>query len=372
MDFQIILLIFLLLPICSTSTPTSWIKAGYYHTKSEVPVSEINSRLFTHLICGFVFVNSSTYHLSINPQDVQKLSTFTNVVKRRNPSVTTLLSIWVGREHSPIFFSMLNQSSYRKSFIESSISTAMLYGFSGIDLYRVALSTSTSFVDMSNLETLLDEWRATAKDSDAATSSSTTSGQSSWVLTMGGDYMPVLGSLVYPIDAMSRNLDWVHLKSYDYYVPTKANFTYPHAALFDPSKNYQINTDAGVKEWISRGIPASKLVMGLPYHGYGWALVNSNENGTGAPSSGPAVTIDGSIAYKVIKTLLSSMGETSVYDATYVVNFCMIGPNWVNFDDVEAIRTKVSYAKKVGLLGYSVFQVVNDYNWVLSRAGKRQ
>jgi acyl CoA:acetate/3-ketoacid CoA transferase beta subunit len=36
---------------------------------------------------------------------------------------------------------------------------------------------------------------------------------------------------------------------------------------------------------------------------------------------------------------------------------------------VEAIRAKVSYAKQNGLLGYNVFQVGNDDNWVLSRAG---
>jgi hypothetical protein len=37
---------------------------------------------------------------------------------------------------------------------------------------------------------------------------------------------------------------------------------------------------------------------------------------------------------------------------------------------VEVIIEKVSYAKKNGLLGYNVFQVGNDDNWVLSKAGE--
>ena len=50
---------------------------------------------------------------------------------------------------------------------------------------------------------------------------------------------------------------------------------------------------------------------------------------------------------------------------------CTIGSSWFDFDDVEAIKTKVSYAKEMGLLGYNVFQVGNDDNWVLSRAAGR-
>jgi GH18 family chitinase len=53
-----------------------------------------------------------------------------------------------------------------------------------------------------------------------------------------------------------------------------------------------------------------------------------------------------------------------------VVNYFTVASTWVNFDDVEVIKEKVSYAKKNGLLGYSVFQVGNDDNWVLSMAGK--
>ena len=90
------------------STQQSWIKAGYYYSGSETVISDINSKLFTHLLCAFAYINSSDYHLSINSSTEQKFSTFTNTVKLKNPLVTTLLSVWVGREDSPIFFSMIN------------------------------------------------------------------------------------------------------------------------------------------------------------------------------------------------------------------------------------------------------------------------
>ncbi|XP_030954776.1 uncharacterized protein LOC115977205 isoform X2 [Quercus lobata] len=364
MASKLVTLLFFLhfLPLKSyCSTQQSWIKAGYYYSGSETVISDINSKLFTHLLCAFAYINSSNYHLSINSSTEQKFSTFTDTVKLKNPLVTTLLSVWVGREDSPIFFSMINQSSFRNSFIQSSIETARFYGFHGIDLCGVLPSKSS---DMTNLDTLLNEWRI------AVVSEAKNSSKSELLLVMSGYYLPALDSVSYPIESMMKNLDWVHVKAYDYYVPRIDNFTYTHAALYDPMNG--ANTDSGIKEWKRRGFLLSKLVLGLPYHGYAWTLLDPNNNAMGAPAIGPAVTADGSMGYKFIKSYLRSFPSEAapVYNATYVVNFCTIGPAWINYDDVEAVKAKVSYAKQSGLLGFNVFQVGNDDNWVLSRAAQ--
>ncbi|KAF3960146.1 hypothetical protein CMV_015118 [Castanea mollissima] len=364
MASKLVTLLFLLhfLPLKSyCSTQQSWIKAGYYYSGSETVISDINSKLFTHLLCAFAYINSSNYHLSINSSTEQKFSTFTNTVKLKNPLVTTLLSVWVGREDSPIFLSMINQSSFRNSFIQSSIETARFYGFHGIDLCGVLPSKSS---DMTNLDTLLNEWRI------AVVSEAKNSSKSELLLVMSGYYLPALDSVSYPIESMMKNLDWVHVKAYDYYVPRIDNFTYTHAALYDPMNG--TNTDSGIKEWKRRGFLLSKLVLGLAYHGYAWTLLDPNNNAMGAPAIGPAVTADGSMGYKYIKSYVRSFPSeaASVYNATYVVNFCTIGPTWINYDDVEAVKAKVSYAKQSGLLGFNVFQVGNDDNWVLSRAAQ--
>ena len=155
--------------------------------------------------------------------------------------------------------------------------------------------------------------------------------------------------------------------AYNYYQPSIVNFTHAHAALYDPRS--QINTDFGIGEWIRRGFPAKKLVLGLPFHGYAWKLVNPKEYGIGAAGSGPAVTPDGSVGYKYIKWFIGSYGSAAVYNATYVVNYCSFGGTWIGYDDVEAVRTKVSYAKEKGLLGYNAWEVSLDENWVLSLTG---
>lgn len=50
--------------------------------------------------------------------------------------------------------------------------------------------------------------------------------------------------------------------------------------------------------------------------------MNPRENsGVGVPTSGPAITMDGSMAYKFIKSYIRSFGNVvSHYNATFVVN----------------------------------------------------
>ncbi|KAJ0030203.1 hypothetical protein Pint_14646 [Pistacia integerrima] len=240
---------------CENSSQ-SWIRGGYWDSHSELPISEINSALFTHLI----------------------------TVKHKNPSVVTLLSIWGAGQDSSIFGSMINQSSSRKTFIKSSIETARLYGFHGLDLAGIKPNRT---INMTNLGTLFDEWR------DEVNSEARNSGA--------------------------------------------------HAALYGSSSWF--NTNYSISEWLRIGVEAQKLVMGLPYHGYAWTLVNPDDNAIGAPASGPRITIDGSVGYKFIKSYIR---------------------------DYEAIRAKVSYAKEKGLLGYNAFQLSNDDKWELSSAAQKE
>ncbi|GAY56730.1 hypothetical protein CUMW_174130 [Citrus unshiu] len=356
------MILFLLLLFClplnlHCTSSTSWIKGGYWTSRSELPVSQINSGLFTHLTCAFAYLNSSTFTLYINSTYEKSFSSFTNTVKRKNPSVVTLLSI---RGGTAIFSSMVNQSSNRKSFIESSIETARLYGFQGLDLSGVLPSKSTN---MTNLGILFDEWRA------EVTSEARNSGNSQLLLVMKSHHLPAIDSVTYPIDSMLRNLDWVHVRAYDYYLPSRDNFTGAHSALYSSSSWF--NTNDSIREWLKTGFQAKKLVLGLPYHGYAWQLVNPNENAVGAPAAGRAITMDGSMGYKSIKAFIRDYGYgvASLYNDSYDVNFFSSGKNWINFDGAEAITAKVSFAKEKGLLGYNAFQLSNDDKWELSLAG---
>ncbi|KAF7154589.1 hypothetical protein RHSIM_Rhsim01G0039600 [Rhododendron simsii] len=344
--------------LTSSSEAQTWIKAGYWYSVSQFPVPDIDSTLFTHLTFAFAYINTSTYELLITPSDGPYMLTFTDIVRQKNPSIVTLLSIWTGDSNFSTFYSMATQPSHRTSFIESSIQRARLYGFRGLDLCCVKPDTSTTKMEAMGI--LFDEWRT------AINRESKNSTRSPLVLTLAGYYLPSKDSTSYPMESIRRNFDWVLIISFFYHLLTMENFTGAHSALYDPSSN--VSTDYRINEWISRGLPAKKMVLGLAYQGYAWTLLDPSANEIGSLATGTAVTLDGSMSYKFIKSTMRCEGEKVVYNSTYVTNYCINGSVWIGYDDVEAIRTKVSYAREKSLLGYKVWHVANDDNWVLSKA----
>ncbi|KAJ0030707.1 hypothetical protein Pint_14623 [Pistacia integerrima] len=336
---------------------TNWIRVGYHwYSPYEFLVSDINSSLFTHIICAYAVVNPTSYQLSLSPVDEERFSTFTNTVKQKNPSVTTLLSIGGRDANYSTFSSMVSNSFHRKSFINSSIEIAGLYGFQGLDFAWQFPNTS---VDMFYMGVLFQEWKA------AIGLEAKNSNKSQLILTARVKYSPSVSSASYPIEMMQQHLNWVHAVSSEYTSPYVSNLTGAQAALYHPSTFD--NTDYGITEWINGGLSANKLVLCLPFYGYAWTLKNTIDNGIGAAATGRA--FNGFATYKQIKNYIEQYGpDVQVrYNSTYVVNYWTKGTTWIGFDDVEAIRAKVSYAKEKKLLGYFVWQVSYDVNWVLSK-----
>lgn len=132
---------------------------------------------------------------------------------------------------------MVSSATSRKSFIQSSIRVARLYGFQGLDLSWVSANTST---DMNNMGRLFEEWRTAAKSSS----------NPELILTAAVQYVPALDFASYPVESIRINLNWIHVMAYDYYMPQWTNFfTAAHAALYDPSSD--ANTYFGIRRWIT-------------------------------------------------------------------------------------------------------------------------
>ncbi|PIN20579.1 Serine/threonine protein kinase [Handroanthus impetiginosus] len=102
--------ILVLLSFLNLANSQNLIRSGYVYAGNEFPVSGIDSRLFTHLVCAFAYINSSNYEIYIEPSDETFMATFTEIVTSKNPSAKTLLSIWAGKPHSSMFFDMTNSS----------------------------------------------------------------------------------------------------------------------------------------------------------------------------------------------------------------------------------------------------------------------
>ncbi|KAI4344251.1 hypothetical protein L6164_011498 [Bauhinia variegata] len=333
------------------------IKGGYWFPGSGFPVSNINASLFTHLFCAFADLDPNTYQVTISSSNLPQFSTFTQTVQQNNPSVKTLLSIGGGGSNSSNFSAMAAQPTTRKSFIDSSIQLARSYNFHGLDLDWEYPDTRT---DMTNFGLLLNEWRV------AVANESRTTGNTTLLLSAAVFRSSDYYTLDYPIQQISNSLDWVNIMAYDFYGPLWfPNLTAPPAPLYNPPD--QVSGDAGVSSWIQSGLAANKLALGLPFYGYAWRLLDANNHGFFAPANGSANGGDGSMGYGQIRNFISQNGAQTVYNSTYVSDYCYSGTTWIGYDDTQSVFTKVTYAKQKGLFGYFAWHVGADNNWALSQ-----
>jgi len=362
----VLLITFLMFQSSSEEASESWFKIGYWYSGSNSAVSDINSALYTHLICAFAQVNTSTFQISLPSTNHQPFSTFTHTVKLKNPSITTLLSTG-GDQNTAAIRSMLSNASSRKPFIQSSITMARLYAFQGLDLSWSTIQTSS---DADNLGHFFQEWRLAAKSEAQANNSSLPE----LILTAAVQASPDLNKGSYPVDSIRSNLNWVHVNTYSYRTPMSQNFTAAPSALYDPHDVTHINTDYYIRAWIGKGLDAKKLILGLAFFGCAWKLQNHDSNTIGAVATGPADDTDqGFISYRDIKDKVRENGVAVHYNESYVTNYCMFGSTWIGYDDVEAVERKVLYARDMGLLGYYVWQISqDDHNSTLARAAGTQ
>ena len=331
------------------------VKGGYWFPGTSITSSNIDSTLFTHLFCAFADLNTQTNQITLPSE----CASFPKTVKQKNPSVKTLLSIGGGSAKSSDFNTMASQPSSRKTFIDSTINQAIAYGYDGLDL---DWEQQTTIEEMNNYGVLLKEWRAAINARSLPL-----------LLTAAVHYIPDANSVArFPIQAITQNLDFINVMAYDFYGPgwaPKPLVTRPHAPLRNPKS--PVSGSNGISKWISAGVPAKMLVLGIPFYGYAWKLENANNNGILAPSIGGDTSFgdDGTPTYKQIRDFISEKGAIVKYNSSYVTNYCYSGTTWVVYDDLQAISGKAVYVKNSGLLGYFAWNIVQDSNWALSKQG---
>jgi chitinase len=154
-------------------------------------------------------------------------------------------------------------------------------------------------------------------------------------------------------------MDWINVMTYDYTGDWSSQAGH-HSPLFASSKQRgtPYSTELSMKSLVDRGIPASRLAMGLPLYGRTFA-VSEPYAPTKNPAPRPAVR-GGS--YSNIVKLIKDKGWVRRWDDETKSPWALApdGSAIIAYDDAESLSMKTEWAIKQGFRGVFFWQIRDD------------
>ncbi|NED10940.1 glycoside hydrolase family 18 protein [Streptomyces sp. SID9124] len=162
----------------------------------------------------------------------------------------------------------------------------------------------------------------------------------------------------FDVPRIMRDFDFVNLQGYDFHVSGEAR-TAQQSALY--AKN-DYSVDRTVRDWLKRGAPARKLVMGMPFYGQGWTGVTGGGDGLGQLAAGPAPATwaAGYEDYKALKKLADSGAYKVHRNVRDGSAWLFDGTTLWTYDDPRVLRTKTAYIRDHRLGGAMFWSLDGD------------
>lgn len=333
--------------------------AGY----SGFTPDKIDADKLTHINYAFANIGSDLKIVigdsSIDPSNFEKLKS----LKIQHPHIKTLISVggwsWSGK-----FSDAALSDSSRTAFADGCVQFIKTNGFDGIDIdweYPVAggLSTNVSRPeDKQNFTLLLAKIRQKL-DFQGAIDGKT------YLLTIAG------GASQYYINntemaKLYQYLDFANIMTYDIHGTwdTYTDFNSPLYNNTDTSAQYKWSVDSAVYSWLKAGVPAAKIVIGIPFYGYKYnSAINANNGLYQKFSGGSAVSYS-----NIAANYINAPGYTRYYHSQSQVPWLFNGSTFISYDDQQSIGVKTGYVKTKNLGGAMLWELSQDPNKVLLNA----
>lgn len=150
-------------------------------------------------------------------------------------------------------------------------------------------------------------------------------------------------------------LDQVNVMTYDYQGPW-SHTTGFNAPLRSPSLTEE-TVSTTIQDYLNAGVPAHKLLLGLPFYAYQWQ--NVGETGThGLNANGDPVR--GNLNQSTAVTMLATPGAKLYRDPVSLAPWVYDGNNFLTFDDPASLRAKTAYADEKQLGGVMIWELSGD------------
>ncbi len=314
---------------------------------------DIDATKLTHINYAFVDVRDSMAWLTNMETDTVNFRIL-NGLKEINPDLKILISIG-GWSWSGNFSDAVLTPESRSTFAKTSVEIVGDYDLDGVDIdweYPGQIGNNNVFrpEDGRNYTLMFEALR---KELNALT------------IVTGKDYeltTAVGASASYientEMDRAVKYLDYVNLMTYDFY--TSGDSAGHHSNLYPP-EDYDKDASAhkSVQLFLEAGIPAEKLVMGVPFYGRSWIMESAEKHGINMPVAGRAR----GGGYTFIKdSLVNQKGMVRYWDENAKAPYLFNSDTYqlVTYDDEESVRIKCEYVLENGLAGMMFWQYASD------------
>ncbi|WP_079429793.1 glycoside hydrolase family 18 chitinase [Streptomyces katrae] len=152
-------------------------------------------------------------------------------------------------------------------------------------------------------------------------------------------------------------VDFYNVMTYDFFGAWDAKGpTAPHSPLTSYSgiPIAGFNSEAAITKLKGKGIPGSKLNLGIGFYGRGWTGVTQDAPGGTATGPAPGTYEQGIEDYKVLKTSCPTTGTVAG------TAYAKCGSNWWSYDTPATIAGKMSWLKNQGLRGAFFWEFSGD------------
>jgi chitinase len=346
----------------AAETPGKAVVGYVFPQETTLNAGQIDARRLTRI--NYAFANIRNGRMVPGFATDKANFAFLHGLKRENPSLTILVSVggWMWSGH---FSDAALTAQSRATFIESAMEFLKLYDLDGLDIDweypgLAGAGHAHRSEDKENFTLLVKELRSRFDAETAATH------KRLYLTIAAGASDEFLEHT--EMAKVQGYLDTVNLMAYDYYEPGSDKITGHHAPLFtNPADPKKVSADESVQAFEKAGVPALKIVLGVPFYGHAWGHVAAQNHGL-YQAGKPVPNVYPS--YQSIVGTMLHQGYERYWDKAASVPY-LYNPSkqiFVSYDDPESLRAKCAYVASHGLGGVMFWDYASDPSGELLKA----
>jgi chitinase len=330
--------------------------AYVFPQNSVIQPGEIAAQKLTRINYAFANIQNGVI-VNGFPTDAANIAAL-NALKQQNSSLTVLVSVggwlWSGNFSDAV----LTEQS-RRAFIDSVVAFIEKYNLDGLDIdweYPGQAGAGNHFrpEDKQNYTAVLRELRQRFNQEEKKLH------RRLYLSVVAGSDTNWLEHT--EMGSVQKYVDTVNLMAYDYYEPGSEPTTGHNAPLFtDPRDPKHASANESVREFELAGVPAAKIVLGVPFYGHEWGQVPDQNHGLFQPGK----PVPGAFAKyeNITATMLKpGSGYTRYWDADSAVPYLYNASAriFVSYDDPQSMTLKCQYALDHKLAGIMFWDYSGD------------